>query len=146
LTQRQVTVIDLEDLERVDKEYSSLYANYNKNLKGYYANGRITINKKQKLMLLHRFITNVSDPKIKADHKNHDTLNNTKENLRVCTHQENLMNRKSHINTSSEYKGVSWFKRDCKWVAQIMYNNKQIYIGYFTNEIEAAKAYDKKSS
>jgi len=46
--------------------------------------------------------------------------------------------------TSSRFWGVSWNKRDKKWKAQ--YNDaddKSHYIGYFVDEEEAARAYNK---
>jgi hypothetical protein len=44
---------------------------------------------------------------------------------------------------SSTYRGVSWLKRDSKWKAQIWYDGNQHIIGYFEDEEEAARAYDK---
>ena len=43
---------------------------------------------------------------------------------------------------SSSYKGVNFHNRDKKWVAQIQVNLKKKHLGYFTNEIEAAQAYN----
>lgn len=45
---------------------------------------------------------------------------------------------------SSQFIGVSWHKRQKKWNAGInLAGNKRKYLGTFTDEIEAAKAYDK---
>lgn len=46
-------------------------------------------------------------------------------------------------NGTSKYLGVSWFKRDSNWRAWLKYNGKQIHLGYFDNDINAAKAYDQ---
>ena len=46
---------------------------------------------------------------------------------------------------SSKFKGVSWFKRTEKWKAQIQYRKKVIHLGYFKDEIDAAKAYNAKA-
>jgi len=43
----------------------------------------------------------------------------------------------------SKYKGVIWHKHTKKWNVQICYNGIHKTIGYFDDEIEAAKAYDK---
>ena len=75
------------------------------------------------------------------DHINGDPLDNRIENLRVVTHQQNSCNRKSQCG-SSRYKGACWHKAKGKWHASIMHNGKRIHLGYFANEIEAAKAYD----
>ena len=50
--------------------------------------------------------------------------------------------RKRHGSTS-KFRGVSWFKRDACWRAWIKYQQKQKHLGYFHNEIEAAKAYNE---
>lgn len=47
--------------------------------------------------------------------------------------------------TSSLFRGVSFQKRDNNWASMIGSNGKQIRIGSFSSEIEAAKAYDKKA-
>jgi hypothetical protein len=43
---------------------------------------------------------------------------------------------------TSKYKGVSFRKRKKPWIVGITVNYKNIHLGYFTNEIEAAKVYD----
>jgi hypothetical protein len=80
-----------------------------------------------------------------ADHINGKGYDNRKANLRLATRSQNCMN-KPFIKTkssSSKYRGVSWSKSLKKWHVQIGLHGKRIYIGYFNNEIEAAKAYDK---
>jgi len=47
-------------------------------------------------------------------------------------------------NAKSKYFGLSWINRDKVWQVRIAYNKKRITIGYFKDEIEAAKAFDKK--
>lgn len=49
--------------------------------------------------------------------------------------------------STSKYRGVSWFKRDSCWRAWMYDSRKkqQLHLGYFHNEIDAAKAYDKKA-
>jgi hypothetical protein len=46
-------------------------------------------------------------------------------------------------NWSSKYRGVSWHKQNKNWQAQIYDDGKQHYIGYFEEEEEAARAYDR---
>ena len=43
----------------------------------------------------------------------------------------------------SKYKGVHWHKNHRKWLARITFEKNTIHLGYFRNEIEAAKAYDE---
>jgi hypothetical protein len=45
---------------------------------------------------------------------------------------------------SSNYKGVSWFKRDSKWQAQITHSGSGHHLGFFKSEVAAAQAYDKE--
>ena len=52
------------------------------------------------------------------------------------------MNRKVQPNKSSTYKGVHFNKQANKYVAYFSINGKQKYLGVFTNEREAAEAYD----
>ena len=77
------------------------------------------------------------------DHIDGNPLNNKIENLRAVIRSQNGMNRKSNKNSTSKYKGVSWRKNNNKWISYIKFNNKQIYLGLFINEIDAAKAYNK---
>ena len=69
------------------------------------------------------------------DHINHNRRDNTSDNLRVVTTQQNQFNR--------EVKGYSWHMGLGKWIARIKINNKLIHIGYYDNEEEAHAAYLK---
>lgn len=94
-------------------------------------------------LAMHRLILNLKDPSILVDHKDHDGLNNQKENLRTATNSQNQGNRRKRSNTSSKYKGVCWHKRWNVWVASIKVNQKTKYLGGFKTEEEAASAYDE---
>ena len=48
-------------------------------------------------------------------------------------------------NSSSKYKGVSWNKANKRFLATISCDGKTYHLGTFKDEIEAAKAYDKKA-
>lgn len=96
-----------------------------------------------KTLYLSRELLGVDDPKLLVDHKNHNTLDNRKENLRVCNKRKNSENQSpQRRETSSLYKGVNFFKRVKRWRAYIKVNQKQIHLGYYLTEIEAAQAYD----
>jgi len=93
---------------------------------------------------MHREILNPPDHLL-VDHINRNGLDNRKANLRPATRSQNSMN-KPFIKTtpsSSKYRGVSWSKSQKKWNVQIGLNGKHKFIGYFHDEIQAAKAYDR---
>jgi hypothetical protein len=90
---------------------------------------------------MHREIMNPPS-RLNVDHINGDKLDNRKSNLRVCTHSENMKNRKTSKNSISELKGVIAHKPSGKWVAQIKSNKIRYYLGFFEDKYEAAKAYN----
>lgn len=80
---------------------------------------------------------------IQVDHRNGNSLDNQRHNLRSATNQENSRNRGSTCGSSSQFKGVSWSVERQKWLAQIQFDSKQYNLGRYESEIEAAKAYNK---
>lgn len=92
---------------------------------------------------MHRFILNPG--KLYVDHKNGNGLDNRRDNIRLCTHQQNLMNRGPQPNCKSGYKGVYPTTNKKNWRANIMLNDRQFWIGTFKTKEEAAEAYNKKS-
>lgn len=98
---------------------------------------------KQVTTVLHRAVVGATRGQI-VDHINGDTLDNRRANLRICSSLENTRNaRKRGGGTSSIYKGVSWWKNISKWGAYIRVKGKLVILGYFDDEVLAAKAYDK---
>lgn len=75
-----------------------------------------------------------------VDHLNRDGLDNRRENLRVVTQAENGQNRSSHRGSSSRYRGVYWDSLRGKWRAKSRLNGAVVHIGYFTDEVAAARA------
>jgi hypothetical protein len=80
--------------------------------------------------------------KIVVDHRDGNERNNQKSNLRICTHPQNMKNRKKSKGRTSIYKGVSWDTRRGAWKAKISSDNKQQSLGYFKDEIPAASCYN----
>jgi hypothetical protein len=92
---------------------------------------------------MHRMITDC--PKgLMVDHINKNSLDNRKLNLRVCTHRQNVCNKKPLISkrSKSKYLGVDLNRSGNRWVARIGVNSKKIHLGTFLTEDDAALIYD----
>lgn len=139
LTQNKVALVDDEDYEWLNqfKWYACKYGVQ------YYALRKYP--RKQKILYMHREILKLTpnDGKL-SDHINHNGLDNRRNNLRIVTRIENQWNRRS-FKGESKYRGVSKYKRSNKWRARLTRLDKEYYLGYFDNEIYAAKAYDRKA-
>jgi hypothetical protein len=134
LTQGQYTLVDDEDYDYLN-QYSWL-ADRSTSETPFYARG--TVNRKK--VRMHRLIMNLEDPKLQIDHINGDTLDNRKCNLRIVTRSINMRNRRSFKGSYSKYLGVTWHKRDKKWIGQIMIEGKNISLGYHDTQEEAYQA------
>lgn len=134
---REYAKVDDEDYDSVNV-YTWRVHRYKSKMKyRYYARAFI----KGKQVRLHRFILNL--PSEEVDHKNHDTLDNRRDNLRIATRSQNSRNKPSLIGSSSKYKGVCWHAAKSKWIAHITFDGKQHHLGIFKEEIDAAHAYDR---
>jgi hypothetical protein len=139
LTRGKYAIVDPEDFERLNKHKWSA----NKNANTFYARRTKRTGKKILSIMMHRQILH-PPAHLFVDHINHNGLDNRKANLRLATYAQNSYNRiYSRKSRSSKYTGVSWRKQAKKWAVVVGYNNKNIFIGYFKDEIQAAKAYDK---
>jgi len=81
------------------------------------------------------------------DHINMNKQDNRYENLRPVSSNFNNFNIRKREGGSSNYRGVSWVKREKKWVAQIKVGGKSRHIGIFPGtpegEVAAALAWDR---
>ncbi len=80
-----------------------------------------------------------------VDHKNLDSLDNRWLNLRAATNGQNLANTEVWASNTSGAKGVSWVKAKRKWRASINWEKRYLFLGYFDNLEEAARAYRDKA-
>lgn len=95
----------------------------------------------QKLILMHRLVNNT--PKgLFTDHINGNKLDNRRENLRTVDLTQSAWNVGKKPYNTSGYIGVAWWKRDCKWTAQIMYGRRMHRVGYFDTKEQAALAFN----
>jgi hypothetical protein len=94
-------------------------------------------------VLMHRLITQAPNG-VMVDHINGNGLDNRRVNLRLCTHSQNMRNRKMHSNNATGFKGVykdGRCKTTKKYCAQIRFNGKRIYLGRYTTPEEAYQVY-----
>lgn len=98
-------------------------------------------NPNRKLFYMHRIILR-AEKGVHVDHIDHNGLNNQRDNIRLCTPRQNMMNKHGHSKTS-RFKGVLYQKRREAWIAQIYLNYRLTRLGTHDTEIDAALAYDK---
>jgi hypothetical protein len=113
-------IIDDEDYDKI-KDYN-LQINrspsscsvfyYTKNNNGEY-----------KRNILHRVLIDCPDG-LFVDHINHNPLDNRKQNLRICTKQENLRNRRKPKNYNNTYKGVRQEKKYHKFILTFSFDSE----------------------
>ena len=122
------SILDLDDVDKI-KEYKWRLI----------SSGYVTTEINKKIILLHRLITNCPD-NMCVDHIDRNPLNNRKNNLRICTPQENNFNKGLIKTNTSGATGVSWCNRESKWRARIQINSKEIHLGMFENKKDAIEA------
>lgn len=131
-------LVDDEDYERISKfKWRSVKGNA-----GIYARRtpHKTLDRTSSTQQMHREIIGAKKGQI-VDHINRNTLDNRRENLRLCTNGQNRANSKTTMGVrGSNYRGV--YKRGSKFRTQLRYNNKLYSIGTFNSEKEAAIAYN----
>jgi len=127
----------------IDDEDYELVKHYRWHIGGGRQDRHYVVSKdsKGKQVNLHRLI--MGNPTGIVDHKDHNVLNNSKSNLRICTFAENIRNsRKLKKSAKSIYKGINFNKSVGRWRSKIFSHGKTIELGYFKRECEAAEAYN----
>ena len=128
LTKGKFAKVDNEDFDKLKN------INWSVTSMGYAGN--------KVIKYMHRYIMNCPDDKV-IDHINHDTLDNRKSNLRICSQQQNCFNQFFKTGTS-KYKGVYKLSKN-RLVSSIVKNGVTNRIGVFNSEIKASISYDKKA-
>lgn len=104
----------------------------------------------KRTLYMHRVIVGAL-PGEEVDHENGDGLDNRRSNIRRCTKRQNALNRRSGDKSkSSRFHGVTWYPHRNRWRVVIcagppnaLGNAKQLHVGLFRDETEAARAYDR---
>lgn len=141
LSKGMVALVDDEDFEWLNQ--FKWYAVKGHNC--YYAKRNDYSGDRQTTVKMHRAILGLTDPKVIVDHKDHNGLNNRRNNIRECTRSQNMSNKTSHKNSNSKYLGVSFHKGIQKFTARIQSNKKLINIGVYNTELDAAIAYNQSA-
>ena len=125
-----VTVyIDLEDLEKCSNKYWRISKKRNK----YY----VVSGPKDSQIYLHQFVFGKAPKGYEIDHKDGNSLNNRKENLRYLTRQDNARNTRARLDCQIGIKGISQDKRTKKYTVDFCFNHKRYYFKPWTSLEEA---------
>jgi hypothetical protein len=140
VNQNQTILLDEEDLP-IFKKYK-WYANRHQST--WYAQAHTRQeNGKDTIIRLHRALFNFPIRSIEVDHKDGNGLNNSRQNLRLCSHAENRKNTKTPSSNTSGFKGVYRHTQTGKWVASINIKTKNKNLGSFATPEEAYEVYCK---
>ena len=132
-------IIDAADASKVVKLGYRWLPYWSKSTNQYF----VAAKTKEGTIQLHRYILDAPDG-LEVDHINHNSLDNRRSNLRLCTTAQNSQNRSGAYGTSKTgIRGVSWYAPGNKWRATITVNYKQISLGYYDNIQAAKKAAEK---
>lgn len=99
-------------------------------------------NKNKKRLSFHRLVLNAPRDK-EVDHifqVSKGVCDNRKNNLRLCTHQENMENNSFYKNNTSGHVGVVFDKSKNKWIATISVKGKNIHLGLYKQKEDAIRA------
>ena len=126
--EQKVFLIDIEDVEKIQKYTWRLYYRKGAN---FYAVAHLNKNDN---IRLHRYITNCPSDLV-VDHINHNTLDNRKCNLRVCSQRANTLNATLSKNNTTGFNGIQ--KVNNKWI--VFYCNKYVGIYKDINQTKEAR-------
>ena len=140
LTQGYEAIIDDEDYEAVSKHKWCAIVKRGGHV--YATTNMIWRSQNRRTVAMHQFII-APPPRTPVDHRDRDTLNNRRSNLRVCTSGQNAANSKLYKNkTGSRFKGVRRNPKTGLWRSEIQAQNKVHWVGSFDCDVEAALAFD----
>jgi len=100
--------------------------------------------KKRSIRKIHRLVWESFNGKtdLQVHHKIEGNKSDCRlSNLTIGVNRKNVSDYYMSTNKTSKYTGVTWKASLKKWVANIFFNKKQIHLGVFNEELDAAKAY-----
>lgn len=141
LTQGKVALVDNADYDWLNQHKWCAHKDHSGNC--YAVRNSSRKSGKRFIIRMHREILELEQRDLRqVDHKNHNTLDNRRDNIRICSCQQNQRNQKIRSNTTSKFKGVSWHRASKKWQAGMSIKGKTRNLGCWDTEEEAALAYD----
>lgn len=139
LTQGEYAIVDLEDVDLINQH---IWCTQIKNHLKYAVTARKNDDGRNTMMFMHQFL--LGFPGVGIDHRNHNGLDNRRQNLRPATDKQNQANQQPRKGKTSRYKGVCRHATSSSsWVASISVNGKATYLGAYPTEEEAALAYNE---
>jgi hypothetical protein len=122
--------VDAADYERLNR-----YA-------WHLVNGYATRREEGRTIYMHREI--MRPPKgMVVDHIDGNRVNNCQFNLRNCTAEENRQNHRKQHGSRSRFKGVFYHRKSHKLNARCKHKGHVYSLGYYDDELEAARVYDR---
>lgn len=91
---------------------------------------------------LHRYLMD-APPGALVDHKNLDSLDCRRCNLRLADHSKNAANASIRLDNATGFKGVSWNKQKRRFEAAIKVNYRKIFLGAAQDAREAGELYER---
>lgn len=138
LTRGQIAIIDADDAANIASFRWFAWPTKN----GHFYAARCV---KRKMLFMHRLILNAPQHLL-GDHRDGNSLDNRRANLRLATKGQNCCNRHGlDRNNTSGVRGVMWYKRHRKWTASIRVNGKLHHLGYFPNINDAVEVRKRAS-
>ena len=129
-------LLDTDMVETLQDNRWTVYKNVRSPNNAYYMG-----DSKERSIRLHRIVAGATSGFV-VDHINHNTLDNRKSNLRVCTRTDNKRSRPKQSNNTLGYKGV--VSAGNRYYGKIGNGRgKHRYLGSFNTIEEAARAYDR---
>ena len=138
LTQGNFALVDDEDFDWLNQWHWHAHSQKGR----FYAARNKGTHPFTTLIRMHRQIMNAPG-NLHVDHINGNTLDNRRENLRLCTRSENGRNQRKRSDNTTGYKGVVLTKSGMKYYAKIVVHQQMIYLGCYATAEEAARAYDE---
>ena len=135
LTRGKVTIVDEEDFEELNKyKWHARIQTYTGAFRAKRYGNPIEVDMARQIMNC--------PPGLEVDHINGNLLDNRRCNLRICTHGENMRNRKLQKNNTTGYRGVTMVHPSKRYTAQIYEKRRKIHIGTYDTPEDAARAYN----